>query len=296
MSARPKVRVPLPLRTPPIIKTKKITNNDSKAKVKPPNPTRKALHHRSTVTPPIFKTKKVHNTVSVPKKDEDGSKKPTLVRVVRSRVPWPTGVPRVLIPKSMIKHNLQLMQNQQSTSLVSKITNKIKLAVVESPFIKKLTVGLFFNPNAKFHNLTEKVLHGEMISNEIKLIQCGETELLPIPYHYKGVVNMDQFEDALDVYENNQCYYLEHIENKPVLINDLLALEKWFVLIVEPEPIDADYEDMVDRYEREYNKLVNQRSGFCDPDLEDHIKDLGTEIRIQLVELREHLQVPIPPE
>jgi hypothetical protein len=91
----------------------------------------------------------------------------------------------------------------------------------------------------------------------------------------KGRVTLEKFEELLDIYENNQVYFQECLENGALTYNEicegLTKLEYWFICIIQPydKDEDGDYEDCK---ERERSKLTKGYSGYCDPDLYFYIQ------------------------
>jgi len=89
----------------------------------------------------------------------------------------------------------------------------------------------------------------------------------------QGLVSKEQFEDALAIYENNQVYYQECIDNQTISQEDitqgLVQLEQWFVALVEPDSIEGASE----------RRLFLQNKGvsaYCDPEIYPYLSTLLT--------------------
>ena len=86
------------------------------------------------------------------------------------------------------------------------------------------------------------------------------TEYIKINPHKKY-----HFDDALLIYENNQTFYLEQIEdnaNLETVLKNIAILEQWFNMIKEPKPIlEEDVEEWKERCEWKikhgYSKYFN---------------------------------------
>jgi len=102
------------------------------------------------------------------------------------------------------------------------------------------------------------------------------TKLLDIPA-IKGNLTIEDFEELLNIYENNQVYYQECMDNKILDIetikNKLTELEHWFIFIQEPYSDEEGYED------RRKIKKNTGYSPYCDPELYQYITPLSSEKR-----------------
>ncbi len=104
-----------------------------------------------------------------------------------------------------------------------------------------------------------------------------KTKSLPIPIKNQEKVELIKinsrkrynFNEALSIYENNQSYYLDLIENNiekvNLIIKDVEALERWFLFVKEPKPINED--DIEEWNKREQFKIVYGYSKYFDPTL-----------------------------
>lgn len=89
-----------------------------------------------------------------------------------------------------------------------------------------------------------------------------------------GKQNSEQFEKALSIYENNQVYYQDRIDDNNMSLEEIKAgltkLEHWFIAIIEPKPTDK--EEIRSWKDRETLKLTKGWSSYCDPDLYQYIQ------------------------
>jgi hypothetical protein len=108
-----------------------------------------------------------------------------------------------------------------------------------------------------------------------------------------GFVTPAQFEEALSIYENNQVYYQDRIDDQDLAISAiqlaLTQLEHWFMLIIEPKPIDP--EDLPAWRERELTKINTGYSSYCDPDLHQYIQPLSLDHRSIITQYHSRLRV-----
>ena len=118
--------------------------------------------------------------------------------------------------------------------------------------------------------------------------------LLPLRKRIKGWIDSNRkysmFEKALEIYENNQIYYLSQLDEKDLSAEEvskgLTDLECWFSQIVEPHPKLPPkrkpssarkrifMQEMEELLVRENEKFKNGRSYYCD---EEAVKLLDRE-------------------
>lgn len=117
----------------------------------------------------------------------------------------------------------------------------------------------------------------KITANTISLQKQYITTFRPLP-QIVGRVTPTVFEDALAVYENNQVYYQDRIDDKTMSRDDIRAaltsLEQWFACIIEPRP----REDADAWRERELSKLTKGVTSYCDPDLYPYITPMPPQI------------------
>ena len=154
------------------------------------------------------------------------------------------------------------------------VKSKAKLFLQDDP-IKDITV--YFDRGSHSSNITEKVKEvNEHISN-IRSVKNDANRLRPLT-SASGKVTRNKFEDALEVYENNQATYLDMLErgwSKKEISSELTNLESWFICIIEPKPKSkADIHD----WENREKKKLSGKSAYCDPDCEELITPLPPQI------------------
>jgi len=154
-------------------------------------------------------------------------------------------------------------------SNVGKIHNRISC---RSPSVKR------DNGNDIYHIVT-KTPSGEQVqvpTNQCSFIKYKDTSVkiaAPIKQvHVNELIIIKKkkyhFEEALNIYENNQTYYLSKImyENDELIVNEIIkdidVLEKWFCHINEPKPkCSSDLKDWKARNEFKkeygYSKFFN---------------------------------------
>ena len=104
----------------------------------------------------------------------------------------------------------------------------------------------------------------------------------------QGRVTAVQFEDLLNIYENNQVFYQDRLDDKQISLPDieqgLTQLEHWFMRIIEPVPTN----DVESWKQREQNKTLKGYSAYCDPELYKHIVPASNILRneIQVLQAR----------
>ena len=107
------------------------------------------------------------------------------------------------------------------------------------------------------------------------------TQYRPLP-KIQGRVTAVQFEDLLNIYENNQVFYQDRLDDKQVGLVDvehgLTQLEHWFMRIIEPVPTN-DFESWK---QREQTKILKGYSAYCDPELYKHIAPASNILRNEI--------------
>ena len=117
------------------------------------------------------------------------------------------------------------------------------------------------------------------VSNRMKTISAATLDFnakykntcRPLP-NVTGRVTPKTFEELLSIYENNQVYYQDCLDNITMFSIDtirkgLTELEQWFICIIEPKSTDSDAEWK----NRELSKIDTGYSPYCDPELHKYI-------------------------
>lgn len=103
-------------------------------------------------------------------------------------------------------------------------------------------------------NISKETQDGKVIAENIKCINSSKKSA-PMPLVNAGIKpGMVLFLQCLDIYENNQSYYSDDI-------NELIKLEQWFSSIPEP------YSNENEWIERENNRKKYGISDYCDEEI-----------------------------
>lgn len=96
-----------------------------------------------------------------------------------------------------------------------------------------------------------------------------------------GYVNEECFEKVLEIYENNQVFYQEKLEDGEMSVDmakeKLTELERWFVCIIEPKP--KSNSEVPDWILREEYKLNTGYSSYCDKELYCYITPISDHVK-----------------
>ena len=132
------------------------------------------------------------------------------------------------------------------------------------------------NSKGKGYNyVSENMKNISLRTNELRSLYANKFK--QYNKNTKGKVNFQQYEDLLEIYENNQVYYQDCIQNGSMTYDQLCVsiteLEHWFICIVEPYNYEDFDEDEYDEWKnRELFKLKKGYSGYCDPELYFYIQ------------------------
>lgn len=145
---------------------------------------------------------------------------------------------------------------------------KIKIIDPDIECIKKASI--YFGDISE---IMEKVKYGTELSEQIKASQMKQP-LFELSYDKRiiGIVTETTYNKVIEIYENNQEYYLQLYQNgvKESIGENLSNLETWFSQIREYEPKNKlDRESWL---ERERDKFHNGISYYCNPDARKFIK------------------------
>lgn len=136
--------------------------------------------------------------------------------------------------------------------------------IPQKPHIMKEVVVYVKRPGVR---LEENPLKLEQVAASMRSISSRYVNTLKALPVVSGQVTLAVFEECLAIYENNQDYYLEHCEKEGIEVSKLAAeinaLERWFMDIIEPEPVDE--RDMQGWRERVVGKYKTSTAGYCAP-------------------------------
>ena len=112
-------------------------------------------------------------------------------------------------------------------------------------------------------------------TNDLRSLYANKFK--PFDKNIKGEVSLEKYEDLLEIYENNQVYYQDCIENGSLTYDQLCTclteLEYWFICIIEPyDYSDYDVDEHAEWKTREQFKVNKGYSGYCDPELYFYIQ------------------------
>lgn len=127
-----------------------------------------------------------------------------------------------------------------------------------------------------YHYVSNKMKR--ITQNIINLQKQYTNKLLSCP-SVKGKVTSTKFKQYLSIYENNQVFYQDKLDDKTMTLDNikiaLTNLEHWFMAIIEPKPP----RDEIDMWrEREKSKITTKRSPYCDPELYEYITPASDEL------------------
>ena len=125
--------------------------------------------------------------------------------------------------------------------------------------------------------------NGKEFSENIKSFQSTDTtcDIKEIDFSLQGHVSEEKFNEAFNIYENNQGIYSSQLDdncntdnillNKEI-VNKLNILERWFSMIIEPSPPEGSEEEDYDEwYNREIDKINKGVTEYCSEELLDLI-------------------------
>lgn len=132
----------------------------------------------------------------------------------------------------------------------------------------------------------------KLVSQKVRAI-CSVTQatqrscqLMPVPVAERYPTNK-QFDEYLNIYENNQEYFYEKWLSRPQQAQrNLQQLEGWFINIIEPRPpATADVPLWI---AAENKKLTQGFSAYCDQRVAPHLIPLDEEARVRLRQAQQH--------
>lgn len=146
------------------------------------------------------------------------------------------------------------------------------------------------NSEEKEEEILEKGKKGKEIAVIISALNSNiitddyEIELIPL-------VDVNHFNEAVEIYENNQQYWLKHLKTNKKSINELNKLEEWFILILEPMP-ETDNEEEIEYWkEKELHKTKYWQSIYCLEELKNIVKVENKTVQRKLLELFKNFKI-----
>jgi len=182
-------------------------------------------------------------------------KRPPTPRLVKLSSDYHTNTTR--LPPTPGKH-LTLM-------VVDEVTGQIK----EDPLFTATIYLDCTKPEDRDYNYVALKMRS-ITQNTISLQKQYINELRPL-VDASGCVSHSAFDRLLSIYENNQVYYQDRIDDNgldiPTIKARLTELEHWFMCIIEPKSED----DVASWQIREKSKLTKGVSPYCDTELYPYI-------------------------
>lgn len=266
-----KCRIPTSEKKRSVILTPKIENGEKKRNknVVAKKPMTSSRHKRTTgPILPCFRNRNIDNPWIY---ENDVIKRPRSCIRSLSIIGKLERVPTVSNEKYRILTEPKFSENKKK--------KMIDMSIKIDPIIK--TPFYFKNKNAdpKEQKIVSKKMR-KISENIINMSYDYINELLVVPFDVTEVKDINNFNKMLELYENNQNFYAEKLENhditKEELSKELTILEEWFCNIVEPKPKNSY--DVDDWKYREQFKIENGFSVFSDENLREFIHPLKKEL------------------
>jgi hypothetical protein len=133
-----------------------------------------------------------------------------------------------------------------------------------------MDASVYWNIEQRF-NLKENADRADQIAQIAREARILEpTPLLQLPSFNTVSLNIVQFSQALEIYENNQTHYAEQLTSanqveSDRLIGALSEMEWWFIQFIEP------YTDDLENWIKREGQKLSGHSAYCDPTLCQHL-------------------------
>ena len=162
-------------------------------------------------------------------------------------------------------------------------TRALKLRVIgEKNIDPMMNVSIYLDcgkEDREYNYVAERMK--KITNNTITQQKKYATELRDI-ISISGRVKENKFEEALSIYENNQVYYQDRLDDKMMELSkiktELTNLEYWFGQIIEP--IIEGEEEICK--EHELVKITKGRTAYCDPELYEYIEPFTEKNKINI--------------
>lgn len=256
----------------------------------------------------ISKTKKdiTDTTKSNVKPDIKPKSKATVKKVIRSiSLEHKSNYKRKVRERTLsLAHSSDYNQKTRGINGSRSISNPINQRSQLKLMNKKLEVPIKNKSNNKDLKITwvncpeysqsmiDKANRGKEISEVIRVLNENKEDVDTLKLIAYDIDNDMIFEEAIEIYENNQEYWylkLKNDKDKNKVINELLKLEEWFITIIETMPPKSEKEEWEDWKEREEYKLDNWHSIYCAEELQHLIvvedRNIRTEVRRKIKRL-----------
>ena len=153
---------------------------------------------------------------------------------------------------------------------------KISLGVAESVVENNepdpmLTASIYLDRTNRDYNFVSNKMR-TISQNTMNLQKQYKNVLKPLP-KITGRITPNKFEEALSIYENNQVYYQDRLDEPDhdvdKISQKLQELENWFIKIAEPKPRDS--KEIPEWITREQFKNDHGVTMYCDKELYKYI-------------------------
>lgn len=193
--------------------------------------------------------------ISASKSSENRPGQPTALQKNILSVPRRSATP-AKVPKTEVKPPPKVDAEASSQSFIKvsiKKKSTIQKRVVTKEEMKDERAALPNEMFIEYHSSEEQEDTGKGLCDTIANC-CTEMELSyldedPAYYMRNRELTHQEFRHALDVYTNNQDYYLDIKD-----YNALVGLEYWFLHVIEPVPLEQDYTQYLEWLQRELFK------------------------------------------
>jgi hypothetical protein len=161
-----------------------------------------------------------------------------------------------------------MRRDQRITQVNKPVTNNITNNVITSRASNR-TVKRNVNPDKKeeenFYKVVTQTPSGQTVKvpTAFSFIKFKPKPCVNIKINYIKLEKKCSFVEALDIYENNQSYLLQEIEDNKNIKNTLQELNTWFNKFKEPKPKS----DVKEWQERIQFQKTNGYSSYLDKEL-----------------------------
>jgi hypothetical protein len=191
----------------------------------------------------------------------------------------------------------QFMANKKTLPTGRPVDNSSREnSLEENPMLQASIYFDFAKDTGRSDNEVSEKMRSLMINTKA-LQKQYQNVLKPTPL-VQGIVRAEEFDFYLSLYENNQVYYQDRIDDHSIPIEDikvrLTELEYWFALIIEPRPCSSspeEAEELQQWRERERSKLSKGYSPYCDQVLYQYITPITPALRVEIAKYHRSIKL-----
>lgn len=158
----------------------------------------------------------------------------------------------------------------------------LKLVVKEPAKDPVFSKAVYIRPGVSSEGTAQ---HMKSLTNALAETRKGFHNVEKSLISVKGKVSLEIFKEALHIYENNQVYYQDCIDDKSIPLQEVITrlrdLEYWFMMIIEPR----DPSEPEAWIEHENFKFSKGYSYYCDTELYRYIPPMTQENLLLLKDL-----------